>query len=456
MKSSPSPEASLLPPPVDSPSPESEPGKKSRRKRIGNTRADAVLFRFMSNGNYLEVPNQASEQSLTDPTATSVTGESDEEMEEPETSKDQPEIASNEPPDSKASEEDTAQAPGDRTEASQINTTSLEPTSTAAKRKTSTSSAGPPANAESSEPHQQYSFLHRNPAPILDDVISPQVLTRPELAIDSIKSNIVSAPQEIKASPPTSGRPHSRRTFDHLEDNDSIAASPNLREHMIFGPDGFSGDRLPRPQHSPTQSMKSPIGPQNLPSLQSMQLGALGSSRPSTLESPTSLNGASHHSRSPFPPVNGSSRSPPSDFSSPRNSQWPSVQTRTSNFGTYPATEPSPASTTTSGASPRDSYRMSHDPTSMSPPGKFGGPRPIQASAPTPQSEIQTPLSADSQQSMSSFSTETSPNRERMSIDRERPVQTAPAGSEPLVGGGFKCDFNGCTAAPFQTQYLLK
>ena len=50
---------------------------------------------------------------------------------------------------------------------------------------------------------------------------------------------------------------------------------------------------------------------------------------------------------------------------------------------------------------------------------------------------------------------ETSPNGDQSSMDesaRKLPPLTASA----ALNGGFKCDHAGCTAPPFQTQYLLK
>ena len=150
--------------------------------------------------------------------------------------------------------------------------------------------------------------------------------------------------------------------------------------------------------------------------------------------------------------------SPPQEYhKSAHFTQFPSIQTRTNGFHpTYPTTEPSPASTV-SEASTRETYRPGHDRSAMSPPGKYVV-RPVQVNGLTPQSasDVQTPLSAESQPSAGNFSTETSPNGDRMSIDADQATLPSLSASGSIGGGAFKCDYVGCTAPPFQTQYLLK
>ncbi|MCJ1439293.1 hypothetical protein MMC27_008685 [Xylographa pallens] len=214
-------------------------------------------------------------------------------------------------------------------------------------------------------------------------------------------------------------------------ENESLAT---LSKYTIPNPQGSHMDILPAMQNSPPQSANSPIGLQSLPSIHS-KLGSL-------------VDG-------PIPPDRGLRITGNPLQNSPSFPHFGSIQSRTNcqfHHG-YPTTEPSPASTV-SEASPRDVYRHSQDPTSMSPPGKYARQFPINSM--TPQSEVQTPLSAESLPSASSFSTETSPNGDRMSIDGDRPILPPLDASAPMVGAGFRCDYTGCTASPFQTQYLLK
>ncbi|MCJ1403572.1 hypothetical protein MMC11_006795 [Xylographa trunciseda] len=233
-------------------------------------------------------------------------------------------------------------------------------------------------------------------------------------------------------------------------ENDSLA---NLSKYTIPNPQGFHMDILPAMQNSPPQSANSPTSLHNLPSIHS-KLGSLVDG-PLPPDRGLRSTGISLQNTPSFPPIDAPVHSPPMDFKAPRVPPFGSIQTRTNGqfHHGYPTTEPSPASTV-SEASPRDTYRLSQDPTSMSPPSKY--PRQFSSSSMTPQSEVQTPLSAESLPSASSFSTETSPNGDRMSIDRDRPILPPLNASASVVGAGFKCEYTGCTAPPFQTQYLLK
>ncbi|MCJ1409610.1 hypothetical protein MMC19_003691 [Ptychographa xylographoides] len=249
-------------------------------------------------------------------------------------------------------------------------------------------------------------------------------------------------------------RPQSRRhdTYGNGTDTDSLATSPALSKFTIPVSQGSPGDTLPSLQNSPPQSAGSPNENLCLPSIHA-QLGALadGSLPIESGVRPSSLNLKSHSSL--FSSVNGSVGSPPKEFAPPRIPQYPSIHTRSNGsfLPGYPTNEPSPASTT-SDTSPRESYRRGHEPTSMSPPGKYA--RHYSSNGMTPQSEVQTPLSAESHTTTSSYSTETSPNGDRMSIDKDRPI-LPPLTADGPISGGFKCDHEKCTAGPFQTQYLL-
>lgn len=87
---------------------------------------------------------------------------------------------------------------------------------------------------------------------------------------------------------------------------------------------------------------------------------------------------------------------------------------------------------------------------SLLPQGNFGQSR---------QNELLTPQSANSYLGSQTFSTTGSPLRlEPPGPDqrgRELPLPVPNSGTS-LLTGSFKCDYEGCTAPPFQTQYLLK
>jgi hypothetical protein len=288
------------------------------------------------------------------------------------------------------------------------------------------------------------------------------------------------------------GRPVSRTgtgpISPHTRGN-SIAISPKLRPYAIPASKGSPRETLPAMQQSPPTSAISPHARQSLPSLQS-QLGDLTEGVPKPA---TTLPPPTH--RSSFPTASGSLHSP-KDLANPRT-PYNILQPTRSNSGpfptSYPTSEPSPASTA-SAISPRE-FRPGgpNNPLTRSPPSALGQPKPFTKSPPsslkfpppqtypppstlTPQSEVQTPLSATTQHSMQTMSTSSSPRNEggpeggiplgagSLPAPPPRtllpPIQTGGigvgVGASALVNGGYKCDHPGCTAPPFQTQYLLK
>ena len=240
-----------------------------------------------------------------------------------------------------------------------------------------------------------------------------------------------------------------RSSLQMVRDPDSIATSPQLRQYTINASQGSPAETLPAMQTSPSLSAKSPASQQSLPSIQS-QLGPLVDGPPSLPNIPPTNRQASFS-------TNGSVHSPPQDFASPRgpppyhplssrsNGPYPTA---------YPVAEPSPASTQ-SGPSPREQYAPSQTPRSMSPPSKFG-PRQYSGTQGLP-TEVPMPMSAGSQASYRSMGSEPSPVSERINMDSDRPILPPLPNGGPLVGGGgYKCEYVGCNAPPFQTQYLLK
>lgn len=249
--------------------------------------------------------------------------------------------------------------------------------------------------------------------------------------LDPALGGSIDADQQ-EVSPPAAEQ---RRSSSDNHRSSPLATSPRLRQFMASN----GSETLPAIQSAtPSLSAKSPNSGQSLPSI-SAQLGEL-------VDGPSPNDGLP--SRSTFPLANGI-QSPPMSGISPRPNHYPSPQTRLNSFPTpYPATQPSPASTY-SEVSPREPYRMSHDPTSMSPPGKPGPPyyntsRPLHT-------EETTPQSAESQTGFKSFS----PNDDQPHVEIGRPILPPLPGTGPLATGNFRCSFPGCTAAPFQTQYLL-
>ncbi|KAI4161398.1 MAG: hypothetical protein L6R39_000070 [Caloplaca ligustica] len=240
-----------------------------------------------------------------------------------------------------------------------------------------------------------------------------------------------------KLSPPSN---EGRRNSPDNHAHSPLATSPRLRPYMA----SKGSETLPAIQNAtPITSTKSPSGPQSLPSI-SAQLGQF-------VDGPSANDGLPN--RSSFPMANGI-QSPPMSGISPRPNHYPSPQSRLNSFPTpYPATQPSPSSTF-SEVSPREPYRATHDPTSMSPPGKPGPP--YYATGRAPLTDELNSRSTDGYAGLKGFAASISPNGDHLKIEPGRPILPPLPGTGPLPAGNFKCDFPGCTAAPFQTQYLLK
>ena len=252
--------------------------------------------------------------------------------------------------------------------------------------------------------------------------------------------NKINSPKARRPSSSRGSVPKGRRN------SDSLASSP-VFIHTISVSQGspMDSETLPAMKTSPEENaVKSPNCQQSLPSLHD-QLGPLAEFNPVKGEV---ANGTSTNGRGAFVSING--------HSPPKTAQYPNLQTRNCHHP-YPPTapQPSPSTASYSSSSPRD-YRSGHDSMGLSHPGKPGSA--YYTNGTTPQGDEQGPLSAESNPTTGSYSTEASPNGDRMSIDTLRPITLPPlpaGGPLPLVNG-FKCEYSGCTAAPFQTQYLLK
>ncbi|KAL8740376.1 MAG: hypothetical protein Q9190_006914 [Brigantiaea leucoxantha] len=237
-----------------------------------------------------------------------------------------------------------------------------------------------------------------------------------------------------------------RRSLTENRDSSPIATSARLRHLMT----SQGSETLPAIQSTtPSTASKSPNSQQNLPSI-SAQLGPL-------VDKPSPSDATS--GRTTYSVGNGM-HSPPSSGISPLPNHYPSPQSRlNSHFvNPYAQSQPSPASVY-SEASPREPpYRTNQDPTSMSPPGKPGQyPYYGSSSGRAPQSEELTPLSADSYPGSKPFAISGPPTTgDHVMIEPGRPILPPLPTTGPLASGHFKCDYQGCTASPFQTQYLLK
>ena len=429
VNSKPSPDPIFLPPPASVPSPESDSnsprlrGRKGRRRRTLPSRGDAVLIDHLGNQNHPHVAIIAGERPLDIDS-----GCSDEDMGE--------------------GDQDVVQIAQDASKLVDVNESSADELD--GRHGLNVQVRPRPKIDTKALPSKADNFVDK-----ADLQVKQEISYSNKQAFWGMKETKVAVERHITSrddsTKPNDSILSQQSRLDSNLDAKSSATSSNLRQYAIPISEGSPMETLPAMQSSPPQSSKSPKGQQSLPSLHD-QLGSLANARP-LQENSGRPNGIVLQSLQQYPGANGSVHSSPKDLGLSRVSQFTTIQNRASGSytHTYTMAQPSPASTL-SEPSPREPHVKSQDPTSMSPPGRFGS---HFINGLTPQSDVPTPKSAESCPSTSSFSTNTSPNGDRVNIEDGRPtLPPLPAGQ--IVSGGFKCDFAGCTALPFQTQYLLK
>ena len=264
----------------------------------------------------------------------------------------------------------------------------------------------------------------------------------PKLSRAATDGLVVSRSPEFST---TLSRPRSRSP---LTSEPSRSPSQPPRSNTVPGSLQASSQTLPplQPQSSISNLARSPNNQESLPSLEQQNLKPLMNSKPPTdSRYNDTIRGQI--------PVTSSIGSPNALVKTAKPVQsYPSPQSRISSAFpiTYNHGHPSPVH---SDASPRDTIPRS-------PQEKPGPLQFAQSQQKTPgQSEELTPQSANSYPSSSTFSTATSPQQgDSMDIERSGRMlpPLIPHPGPPLMTGTFKCDYSGCNAAPFQTQYLLK
>lgn len=241
------------------------------------------------------------------------------------------------------------------------------------------------------------------------------------------------AQDSLRLSSPKASRPASKvSTSMNHEQGNSLATSPNLARFAITASESSNMETLPALQKSPprSSSVHSPEGSQSLPSLQT----ALGSQ----LVDSTMQNG------SPYPP--GSATSP--TMARPPLAQGPSPYLP-------PSMGPSPTSYSSVPTPSSKDSAMSPPSGAPSHPTYWRNPPKSEPSyGAVSGSDGYTP---STNESPSSVYTTPGGQEHIMSIDIERPtLLTGPLPPNgPFNSTGFKCTHAGCTAPPFQTQYLL-
>jgi len=423
LQPSPSPEYPTPPPRSPSPEPSNTAKRRGRRRRTQPSQSDGVLISVLGGLNNPDIANRAAESPLNSASQSEIE-DSDVAMEEVE----------------------EGGAVAGRNLLAQVAQDAIQ--------------VGGHEEAQSRSCSPRPDSVRRVRPPKLQTRALDAQLRRPGpsgLATVKEKGNNAqrrSSPQNLPANVPHPGTfekkpPHTNSHSSAQGDSPlgrngsySTMFSPALRKHTIALSEGSPMETLPAIQQSPNLSSgKSPSNQPSLPSLQHLAL-------PLDARSPkdNDLRSLGMSQRHTFPMQS------PSTGPLTSRATFPSPQTRMNgHFQPYPSAQPSPASTY-SETSPRDAYRLSVDATSMSPPGKPE--RHFYSSGRTPQTDELTPASSESYKSTAG-SLDTPLSTENLSADGPRPI-LPPLVSGPYVGGVFQCDFPGCTAVPFQTQYLLK
>ena len=220
---------------------------------------------------------------------------------------------------------------------------------------------------------------------------------------------------------------------EEQKEEDSIATSPNLAKYTIT-PSEPIASTLPALQNSPNRanSMHSPPNTQSLPSLKT----ALGDQLPD--------NNLTNGVGCVFPSV---SRGSPS-------------MTRATTVYLPPVSGPSPSTfSQPSSASSKDMSTMSPPSTQPSHPSYWRtGPK-SETSIGSTLSDVTTPSTSTVSHSSpgSAYPTPGQSQDIRMGMDAEQSnlLNGPMPPNGPFTSSAFKCTYPGCTAQPFQTQYLL-
>jgi hypothetical protein len=240
----------------------------------------------------------------------------------------------------------------------------------------------------------------------------------------SARSGFNIKPPPIVPPPPPPIRTETVQSTDERNrDEDSTPISPTLAKFAIGPSQADPNSILPAMQKSPPRSAStySPEGSQSLPSLQTTLSGL----------SDPGINGI--HAPSPFPQSSGHS---------PQFVRHPTFSSQTTgpSPGTY--SQPSPGMSPPGYPSHPSYWRRPPTEGSMSTPSTYEASTPASIPGPSPAQSYPTPNVQDHRGSVDGSSTPQLLNG-----------PLPPNG--PFTSSTFKCTYSGCTAAPFQTQYLL-
>lgn len=319
-----------------------------------------------------------------------------------------------------------------------------------------------------SQPQPQPQSLRALPPPRA--VASPEKEIKPEPKIKSptyhppptlplpVPSQASQEAKPVFASPPRRPRllslhapPIPLAQPEHRRSSTSEGFSPHDSKQPFDLKSRFSLPSL-QPIQSPPSSLGGPSPEasnpqtQTLPSISSA-LGPEFSSR---------MNGFPHHAPFTYPPSASSRNDSPHDRQFPSLlpqqippspfSQFSPLSTKDLSNNPSPASQPSMWRTPTSAVSTGPPLPPIHQ---AAPPPPPPPPAPTDAHQPPTPYEM-SPMAAKSPTASYPTPTEPAPPRERASFSSH----PSPEGITSI--GSYKCTHPGCTAAPFQTQYLLK
>ena len=311
-----------------------------------------------------------------------------------------------------------------------------------------TAAAAMEASVRASQPHQESKHLLEGN---IIDSAQNSTESVPQLPPEKQSDNSeTKAPLKISTSP-------SRDEAQRRASKDSIADSPTLRKHAIPIEEG-TANTLPVVQPtSPSReaAASSPTG-QSLPSFRQLtgQLGQLTELAEAATQQDSRATPAMHqHSQS----FSSASQSPMMPF-------FPSYSNsaQTSPTGYYHPDPRSPTSATGEGhqyGSPKQYpvtayYTDRRRSSAMAETGPSFPPS--MPSLPT-QSSSGESYGATSSSTDGYSTTHTTPIDGPVPTEGiQRPILPPPPGMTVVPLGGFRCDYPGCTAVPFQTQYLLR
>ncbi|KAK0265998.1 hypothetical protein LTR57_003561 [Friedmanniomyces endolithicus] len=272
----------------------------------------------------------------------------------------------------------------------------------------------------------------------------------------------VDSAQSTIHSPRTSGEPRSLSRsalkLDTSDSGDTIKDSPILGKHVVSIPQG-NPNTLPIVQPtSPIQERGAAGSPTRLPSFQQFNGQLRELAEAASIEPRVQRPQSRHHSRSISSATAPSPRLPYHPFAGP-------IQTSPGSQYDYGARSPtstisevahpvygSPIQYTVQAAYYADRRRAS---VATDHPGPYALPASLPSASST---ESQGHASSTPDGYSTAHTTPTNQALSGENMSRPVPILPPPSGmpqNAMMVLGGFECDWDGCTAPPFQTQYLL-